>query len=55
MHARASELLSIVPRRGQFAFRHFVEALLETEQEHLAEKLSPVIVREWYHEKEKVR
>ena len=37
--SRASELLSLLPKRGPEAFDIFVEALVKTEQKHLAELL----------------
>ena len=39
VHARPSELLRLLPKRGPKAFDVFVDALVKTEQSHLAEIL----------------
>ena len=42
-HARASDLLMLLPKRGAKAFGVFIEALVETEQEDMAKLLDPVL------------
>ena len=41
--SRASDLLALLPKRGPKAFDIFIEALVETEQEYLAELLDEVL------------
>ena len=39
--------MDILPRRGPEAFKHFIHALMDTEQSHAARQLDESLVSEW--------